>query len=96
MEEAIREYKIALEIDGNNFESCGNLADAYFDSGRYAESLEEIKKAFKLKPDNPEVRFLLGQVHAKLGHVDLARDQLSALRALNPDYAAKLQTLLEE
>ena len=73
-----------------------NLADAYFDGGRYPEALEEIEKASKLQPDQPDVRFLLGAIHAKLGHVNLAREQLAALKALNPDYAEKLQKLLEE
>ena len=96
IEGAIREYKTALEIDADNFEARVNLADAYFDAGRYPEALEEIEKASKLQPEDPEVRSLLGAVHAKLGHADLAREQLAALKTLNPDYAEKLRRLLEE
>lgn len=73
-----------------------NLADAYFDGGRYPEALEEIEKASKLQPDQPEVRSLLGAIHAKLGHVSFALEQLAALKTLNPDYAEKLEKLLEE
>jgi tetratricopeptide (TPR) repeat protein len=96
IEAAIREFEIALEIDANNFEPRVNLANIYFDSARYPEALEEIEKALKLQPENPVVRSLLGAIHAKLGHVNIAREQLAALKTLNPDYAEKLQKILEE
>ena len=67
-----------------------------FNGGRYQEALEEIEKASKLLHDQSDVRFLLEAIHAKLGHAGLAREQLAALKTLNPDYAEKLQQLLEE
>ena len=67
-----------------------------FNGGRYPEALEEIEKASKLQHDQTDVRFLLGAIHAKLGHADLVREQLAPLKTLNPDYAEKLQQLLEE
>ena len=56
LEEAIREYKTALELEPNYPEARKNLGNAYALQGRVEEAIMEYNEALRLKPDYEEAR----------------------------------------
>jgi tetratricopeptide (TPR) repeat protein len=96
MDEAIEEYKRALEINPDHLESRLTLANTYLELGQHGAALEVAGKLPDSIADLADVRLLLGSIHAKLGHADLARKHLAVLSTANPEYAQKLQDLLTD
>lgn len=76
-EESDREFSIALEIDPSHADTWAALSDMSVLSGRVAESLEQIHKAFRFNPYPPSWYFThLGQAQYA------ARDYEAAVETL--------------
>jgi hypothetical protein len=54
IKEAKKYLAIAAEKNTTIHQTYGALANIFMNEGRYEEALSNIKKAFKLKPENPE------------------------------------------
>ena len=52
LEEAEKEYKKAIKVDGHYAIAHNNLSTVYLSMGKYKESLEEIQRALALDPGN--------------------------------------------
>ena len=69
-DEAIRRYRLALQIDPNHVAVLNNLAYALADKkDAAAEALPLAEKAYRLSNQAPIVADTLGWVHFKLGHL---------------------------
>src|SRR3989344_7272327 len=53
---AISEYKKAIELEPNNFRFHSNLGSAFIKKGDNKAALEEYKKALSLKPDDKSLQ----------------------------------------
>lgn len=84
--EAIKEYRIAQDLNPSDYEIYNNLAAAYEKLGLYSESLDSYKKALDLKPIYPEARNNLGLLYARRGKLEDAISQYQDAVEQNPEF----------
>ena len=72
VEEAIVQFRKALEIKPDHVEAHHNLALALVGRGQVDEAIEHYRKALDIKPDQVEVRYNLAMALASRGQVDEA------------------------
>ena len=80
MPQALELLERAASLQRNNAAVIGNLAQAYFENSRFAESHESFRKASRLDPRN--VQFQLGAANSlamqgKLGNAEVALRKLA-------------------
>ena len=59
LDEAIKEFKRAIELDGNSAHAHDNLATVYAERKQYREALEEYLMALRLEPDSATAHYNL-------------------------------------
>jgi tetratricopeptide (TPR) repeat protein len=72
IEDAIREYKLAIETDPTYFGAYNNLGIIYHHQNRMEEAIRCYARVLTLDPNNPEAHNNLGIAYAKLGLLDQA------------------------
>ena len=104
-ENAEKSYRKALEIGFLNshslFQTYNNIALCYRADGTYDKALENLKKAFELRPDEGKISFELAEVAGLAGKKKDAELYYRAYLELEPDgeyseNAEKTLKLLEE
>jgi tetratricopeptide (TPR) repeat protein len=80
-EEAVAEYRTAIEIDPNYTPAYNNLADALVRIGRLAEAEDAYKRSLAVKP-SPAVYNALGNLQRRLGKTDEAEAQFARAKGL--------------
>jgi tetratricopeptide (TPR) repeat protein len=83
-EEAIREYRLFLKEQPDNFIALANLGAALAHEGRYEEAIEEYNRALKVRPGNLPVELNLALAHYKALQLEEAVRELVALNAREP------------
>jgi len=92
-EEAIVEYKHALELEPRNLPVRVNLGLAYYKTSQIAEAAEELAKAVKQQPSNRQAVFLLADCDLRLGENKKVIELLSPLEKTSPDDKALVYLL---
>src|SRR5512134_2631944 len=64
------------------------LTEAYLAAGRFMEAMVVCKKGVKAHPDDPSARVLLARVYAEQGKDRKALEELHAIIAAYPTFAA--------
>src|SRR2546427_11094491 len=59
LDEAIKEFKKAIELDPTSAHAHDNLATVYSDKKLFAQAMEEDLTALQLEPDSPTGRYNL-------------------------------------
>ncbi|HSU12669.1 tetratricopeptide repeat protein [Longimicrobium sp.] len=67
VDEAIRHYEMAMEMDPDYSEYYNDRGNLYLKQGRAAEAEQDFRRAIELSPPYPEVWFNLGQALARQG-----------------------------
>lgn len=87
--ESVRNYKEALKLDDNDYQTWGNLGDSYYYGGDKQNAAEAYKKAIslaepqlKLNPRDAGVLADLASYHSMLGDRQAALDYLDRSLAL--------------
>ncbi len=83
-EEAIRAYKQALQLKPDAEEIHNKLGDAYYYAGRMSDAIASYTQAASLKPNNPEAHYNLAVAHFESGNEQLAQNEATILRQLDP------------
>jgi tetratricopeptide (TPR) repeat protein len=98
VEEAIRQYRKALDAEPTSVATRVELAVLCFDAGDLYAAESELETAKRASPDDPKVRELLGDVYYRIGRTSLAiREWQTALTASeSPGLLYKLKRALEE
>ena len=83
--DAIKAFKIAVEIDDSFIPAWGNIGNALRSEGRYQEAITVLQRVISLDPCMPDSYLNLGNLYRDLGNIDLAL--VSTLKSidLNPD-----------
>lgn len=84
IEEAVKEYKTALEIKADYPEARYNLGRAYFLKGMLREAENEFLKAVQLRPEYDKALCALAAVHIQFGLGDLAVQECRSALKINP------------
>lgn len=85
-EQAIAEYKAAIEIDPAFSKAYLYLGDAYYAQERYMEALPWFEQAVHIEPGLIQGWVFLGDAYWHLGLVEHAREAYSRALLLFPDY----------
>jgi tetratricopeptide (TPR) repeat protein len=67
LEDAIREYRMAIEDDPENYRAHYNLAVVYHDLGKKDDAAAEYLEVLQLDPDNARARVSLASIRADEG-----------------------------
>jgi Flp pilus assembly protein TadD len=85
LEEAIREFKKAIELDPNSAHAHDNLATVFAEKGQYTEALTAYLTALKLEPDSATAHYNLACFLSVHG-ADFAIAEYKEAIALDPEY----------
>ena len=84
LEEAIREFSRAIDLDQNAAMPLVNRASVLMEQGRLIEALEDLLKAVRVAPNEPATHYHLGLLLSRYG-VELGIRELQTTLALEPD-----------
>lgn len=85
LDEAVKEFRKALELDPDSAHAHDNLGTVYAEKRRYREALAEYLAAIRLDPDAPTAHYNLANFLATHG-LDMAVEEYRASLALDPDH----------
>ena len=92
-EEAIRNFRRALETDPDFLIALVNLGNAYRRQKRWEEAKRVLERAIELSPEDADANYGLGMVFAELNDNDRAYDLLQKALRARPDYPEALNNL---
>ena len=81
IENAVKEFSMAIQKDPGYAEAYSNRAAAYMLQRKFNKAEEELRKAKELSPDSPSIRYNYASLHSLRGNVDLALDEIDAALA---------------
>ena len=87
VQDAIRNYKEALEINLDYAQAHFNLGVVFLNRGELEDAIAEYKQALKIDPDYMEAHFDLGSALALNGNLEEAIAQYRKVLEIKPDYA---------
>lgn len=85
LDEAIREFKKAIELDPESAHAHDNLATVYSEKKFYVQALEEYLTALRLEPDSATAHYNLACFLATHSH-EMAIEQYKEAIAQDPEY----------
>jgi tetratricopeptide (TPR) repeat protein len=83
-EEAIKQFKVALDLDKNFFDAYLNLGIVYLEEERLDEGLKMASKASEIAPRDYKSQLLKGTAYRKLKMYDESLETLSKANELMP------------
>jgi tetratricopeptide (TPR) repeat protein len=90
LEEAIREYKKAIEIFPNNYKAYYNLGVLYDGQGALKEAVANYKRTIAINPAFIDAQFNLGNIYHNQGLLEEAIHQYRKVTELDPtDFEAR-------
>jgi tetratricopeptide (TPR) repeat protein len=93
VDEAIREFKLALEIDPLFYRAHFKLGICYYQKGMYAYEINEYKKCIAIEPKYVPGWLNLGHAHLARDELEQARDAYDRVLDLEPNHAVALYNL---
>jgi len=93
VDEAIVQFRKALEIQPDNAEAHDNLGNALLQKGRVDEAITEYQKALKIKPDYADAHINLGNALFQKGGVGEAITQYQRALEIKPGHPEALNNL---
>jgi tetratricopeptide (TPR) repeat protein len=90
---AIENFKLALALDPEMFESLNNLGTVYFKSGDYQAAEKQFRLSLNLKPQAVAARFNLALCYSRQGRRAEAAAELGRALEFSPDDAEILYEL---
>lgn len=81
IENAVKEFSLAIQKDPGYAEAYSNRAAAYMLQRKFNKADDDLRKAKELKPDSPSIRYNYASLHSLRGNVDLALDEIDAALA---------------
>ncbi len=85
LDEAVREFERALELNPSNVKALYNLGVARMNQGELRKALQVFGAALEAEPENADVRNNAGVSLARLGMYDQAAEQFEAIVRLQPE-----------
>ncbi len=85
LDDALDVFRSALEIDPENRDVLGNLADVYARRGQLDRATEYLNRALTLNPDDVPTLMSLGNYAIQLGEMDVAQMAFRRVQTLAPE-----------
>ncbi|MBI3585340.1 MAG: tetratricopeptide repeat protein [Nitrospinae bacterium] len=86
LDEAIKEYLIAIRIKPDFAGAYNNLGVAYAKQGRLSEAIQEYQASLRINPNDAGVHNNLGVAYDMQGRINEAIDEYQVAIRINPDY----------
>ncbi len=86
-EDAIGQYKLALQLKPDDSLASINLATVMMNTGRLKEAIGYFEQALSVNPDDSRVNYSLGIALGKLGHPNRAIGYFEKALQIDPDFA---------
>jgi tetratricopeptide (TPR) repeat protein len=86
LDEAMREFRKAIELDPASSHAHDNLGTVLAEKGELFEAMQEYMEAVRVDPESPSAHHYLGTFLASHGH-DLAINEHRRAIDLDPDFA---------
>ena len=93
LNQAIAEYKAAIEADGRMEEAQSNLGVIYAAQRNYPRAKDAFLTALSLKPNRPTTLNGLGTVLYAQGHIDEAKEKWEKAISIDPTFASAYYNL---
>jgi tetratricopeptide (TPR) repeat protein len=92
-DEAIRNFRRALEMDPDYLVALVNLGNAYRQKKSWEEAKSVLRQAVEIKPEDAEANYGLGMVFAQLDDAERAYQYLQKALTARPAYPEALNNL---
>jgi tetratricopeptide (TPR) repeat protein len=92
-DEAIRNFRRALEMDPDYLVALVNLGNAYRQKKSWEEAKSVLRQAVEIKPEDAEANYGLGMVFAQLDDTERAYQYLQKALTARPAYPEALNNL---
>lgn len=86
IEEAVKHYKVALELRPYSINDLLELGSIYDSSGQFEKGIKQFKVALKFKPSDPMFYYYFGNFYNEEGRFDEAVQQYQAALKLNQEF----------
>ncbi len=93
LNQAIAEYRAAIEADDRMEEAWSNLGNIYAAQKSFTKSSEALQKALSLKPDRPTTLNVYGTVLYARGKVEEAKEKWRQAIKIDPKFASAYHNL---
>lgn len=93
LEEAMKEYEVALNLDPKNVEVYNNLGTIYGREGHLDEAMKQFELALKIQPDHYGTHYNLGLAYKGLGMKEKAIAEMETVLKIKPDFDLARETL---
>lgn len=93
-DEAVENFRLAIESDPDDADSIDRLGLLFFENGHFREALEQYLAMERLRPDVAQTHVNIGSSLVKLRRDEEAIPVFERAQALDPDYEG-LQTTLQ-
>lgn len=94
-DEAIKEYKEAIEVDPNHVNSHLNLGAVYAKTGMFEEAKKEYEFVLRLNNMHIKAHYNLGILLAREGKKEEAKEHYDFLKSVSPMFADTLLKFIE-
>ena len=85
-DEALKEYKTAIDLSPDYVEAYINLADLYVQMQEHPKAMELYQKILSFSPDSIQIRYKLAALYKEKKFVKQAIQEYSKLLEINPDF----------
>ena len=92
--EAIEIFRQLSALKPGDAIAPNNMGEAYFELNRYTEACESFRQSIRLKPDFGKAYYNLGRCMLAMGNRDGALEQYTILTNIDPDWAEKLNAII--
>ena len=93
---ALEKLNEAYKTDRNNPDILNYLGFALRKTGKFEEAEKYYLAGLKIKPNHNGINEYLGELYAKTGRIELAKERLSILKNCNCDEYAELKEVIEK
>ena len=84
-DQAVANYKQALQINPHHFGAYYNLADSYQKMGQSEEALRNFEKALNLSPNNARTHYNMANLYQQKGEDNKAKEHYKKVIELEPE-----------
>lgn len=91
LDEAIEEYKKAVELNPNHLKAHMNLGAAYMRQEKYDQAIDQFSTVVKLNYYHANAHYNLGYIYVLKGEKEKAQEELKVLKMIGSGLADRLE-----
>src|SRR5829696_1046315 len=92
--EAVEVFRQLSTLKPGDAAAPNNMGEAYFELNKLNEAMESFRQSIRLKPDFGRAYYNLGRTLMAMGNRDAALEQYTILTSIDPDWAEKLNAII--